>query len=215
MPACPRADATGSSSKTAPRSRPVRRRAARGADLARSGDPREPQATRPRRAVASRLGEDRVRRRRTPRDREPDDRTDDDRRVSVGRLHNPLVRGPSDPLGPLDPRFGDGLPADCYATTTTTTTSAATRLCSVIPRPVHSAASAGSQLRGHPVPQLPSSVERPRPGPTPLRRQPRRRRLRDMDVCAGLSQALAGRANPVAKDPCIAGVGVHPAPKSA
>jgi hypothetical protein len=50
----------------------------------------------------------------------------------------------------------------------------------VVPRRVHPSAAPRPRLQGHPLPQLQGVVERARPRPAPLRRQPRRRRLREL-----------------------------------
>ena len=45
---------------------------------------------------------------------------------------------------------------------------------------LHPAAAARPELRRHPLPQLPRALGRGRPRPSPLRRRPRRHRLRDL-----------------------------------
>jgi hypothetical protein len=76
----------------------------------------------------------------------------------------------------------------------------------LIPHRLHPAAATRPQLRRHPLPQLPRPMERARPRPAPLRRQPRRRWMRDLatpakhgDVSRGVSHELRGLAGSMAK----------------
>jgi hypothetical protein len=65
-------------------------------------------------------------------------------------------------------------------TSTASTTPTARAMRRLLPHRLHPAAATRPQLRRHPLPQLPRPMERARSRPAPLRRQPRRRRMRDV-----------------------------------